>query len=49
MGDEFAEQPLLFRNLGTGKIDGRRRRRRAVGTAVPSRGFAVADLDGDGE
>ena len=48
-GTSFAEQPLLFRNLGTGKFE-------RVGAAPtsglasawPSRGLAVADLDGDG-
>jgi hypothetical protein len=48
-GTSFAEQPLLFRNLGGGKFE---RVGAAPGsglaTAWPSRGLAVADLDGDG-
>jgi enediyne biosynthesis protein E4 len=48
-GTSFAEQPLLFRNLGTGKFE-RVGAAPASGlaTAWPSRGLAVADLDGDG-
>lgn len=48
-GTSFAEQPLLFRNLGDGKFE---RVGAAPGsglaTAWPSRGLAIADLDGDG-
>jgi len=48
-GTSFAEQPLLFRNLGTGKF-ARVGAAPASGLAGawPSRGLAVADLDGDG-
>jgi hypothetical protein len=48
-GTSFAEQPLLFRNLGTGKFE-RVGAAPASGlaSAWPSRGLAVADLDGDG-
>ena len=48
-GTSFAEQPLLFRNRGTGKFE-RVGAAPASGlaTAWPSRGLAVADLDGDG-
>lgn len=48
-GTSFAEQPLLFRNLGTGKFE-RVGAAPASGlaTAWPSRGLAIADLDGDG-
>jgi len=48
-GTSFAEQPLLFRNLKNGKFE---RVGAAPGSALasawPSRGLAVADLDGDG-
>ena len=48
-GTSYAEQPLLFRNLGTGRFE---RVPAAPGSglaiAVPGRGLAVGDLDGDG-
>jgi len=48
-GTSFAEQPLLFHNLKTGKFE---RMGAAPGSALasawPSRGMAVGDLDGDG-
>ena len=48
-GTSYAQQPLLFRNLGTGRFD---RVPAAPGSglavAVPGRGLAVGDLDGDG-
>jgi hypothetical protein len=48
-GTSFAEQPLLFRNLKNGRFE---RVGAAPGSALasawPSRGLAVADLDGDG-
>jgi len=48
-GTSFAQQPLLFRNLGTGRFE---RVGAAPGSALalawPSRGLAVGDLDGDG-
>ena len=48
-GTSFAEQPLLFRNLGNGKFE---RVGAAPGSGLaaawPSRGLAVGDLDGDG-
>jgi hypothetical protein len=48
-GTSFAQQPLLFRNLKTGKFE---RVGAAPGSGLASawtgRGLAVADLDGDG-
>jgi hypothetical protein len=48
-GTSYAEQPLLFRNLATGRFE---RVPAAPGSglaiAVPGRGLAVGDLDGDG-
>ena len=48
-GPSYAQQPLLFRNLGTGRFE---RVPAAPGSglavAVPGRGLAVGDLDGDG-
>jgi len=48
-GTSFAEQPLLFRNLRTGRFE---RVGAAPGSALASawtsRGLAVGDLDGDG-
>jgi hypothetical protein len=48
-GTSYAEQPLLFRNLATGKFE---RVGAAPGSglalAIPARGLAVGDLDGDG-
>jgi len=48
-GTSFAEQPLLFRNLQTGKFE---RIGAAPGSALasawPSRGLAIGDLDRDG-
>ena len=48
-GTSYAQQPLLFRNLGTGRFD---RVPAAPGSglaiAIPGRGLAVGDLDGDG-
>ena len=48
-GTSFAEQPLLFHNLKSGKFE---RMGAAPGSALasawPSRGMAVGDLDGDG-
>jgi len=48
-GTSYAQQPLLFRNLSTGRFE---RVPAATGSglaiAVPGRGLAVADLDGDG-
>jgi hypothetical protein len=48
-GTSYAQQPLLFRNLGTGTFD---RVPAAPGSglaiAIPGRGLAVGDLDGDG-
>jgi hypothetical protein len=48
-GTSYAQQPLLFRNLGGGRFD---RVAAAPGsglaTAIPARGLAVGDLDGDG-
>jgi len=48
-GTSFAQQPLLFRNLSTGRFE---RAGAAPGSALalawPSRGLAVGDLDGDG-
>lgn len=48
-GTSFAEQPLLFRNLGNGKFE-RVGAAPASGLAIawPSRGLAIGDLDGDG-
>jgi hypothetical protein len=49
-GTSYAQQPLLFRNLGTGRFE------RVPATpdsglaiAIPGRGLAVGDLDGDGQ
>lgn len=48
-GTSYAQQPLLLRNLGTGRFErvgaapGR-----GLAIAIPARGVAVADLDGDG-
>jgi hypothetical protein len=48
-GTSYAQQALLFRNLGTGKFE---RVPAAPGSglaiAIPGRGMAVGDLDGDG-
>jgi enediyne biosynthesis protein E4 len=48
-GTSYAQQPLLLRNLGTGRFE---RVAAAPGSglaiAIPARGLAVADLDGDG-
>jgi len=48
-GTSYAQQPLLFRNLGTGRFD---RVQAAPGSAlakaIPGRGLAIGDLDGDG-
>jgi hypothetical protein len=48
-GTSYAQQALLFRNLGTGRFD---RVGSAPGSglaiAIPGRGLAVGDLDGDG-
>jgi len=48
-GTSYAQQPLLFRNLGAGRFD---RVPAAPGSglaiAIPGRGLAVGDLDGDG-
>ena len=48
-GTSYAQQPLLFRNLGNGRFD---RVPAAPGSglaiAIPGRGLAVGDLDGDG-
>jgi len=48
-GTSYAQQPLLLRNLGTGRFE---RVPAAPGSglaiAIPARGVAVADLDGDG-
>jgi hypothetical protein len=48
-GTSYAQQPLLFRNLGSGRFD---RVPAAPGSglaiAIPGRGLAVGDLDGDG-
>src|SRR6266404_2614118 len=48
-GTSYAQQPLLFRNLGTGRFD---RVPAAPGSglaiAISGRGLAVGDLDGDG-
>src|SRR3989441_689513 len=48
-GTSYAEQPLLFRNLTTGRFE---RVGAAPGSglalAIPARGLAVGDLDGDG-
>ena len=48
-GTSYAQQPLLFRNLGTGRFD---RVPAAPGSglaiAIPGRGLALGDLDGDG-
>ena len=48
-GTSYAQQPLLFRNLGTGSFD---RVPASPGSdlaiAIPGRGLAVGDLDGDG-
>lgn len=48
-GTSYAQQPLLFRNLATGRFD---RVPAAPGSglaiAIPGRGLAVGDLDGDG-
>ncbi|MFL6213391.1 MAG: CRTAC1 family protein [Blastocatellia bacterium] len=48
-GTSYAEQPLLFRNLTTGKFE-RVAAAPASGLAlaIPARGLAVGDLDGDG-
>jgi len=49
-GTSFAQQPLLFRNLKNGRFE---RVGAAPGSALaeawPSRGLAIADLDGDGK
>jgi hypothetical protein len=48
-GTSYAQQPLLFRNLGAGRFD---RVPAAPGSglaaAIPGRGLAIGDLDGDG-
>jgi hypothetical protein len=48
-GTSYAQQPLLFRNLGNGKFD---RVAAAPGSGLahawPSRGLAIGDLDQDG-
>ena len=48
-GTSFAQQPLLFRNLGTGRFE---RVGAAPGSGLAgawsSRGLAIGDLDGDG-
>jgi hypothetical protein len=48
-GSSYAQQPLLFRNLGTGRFD---RVPAAPGSglaiSIPGRGLAVGELDGDG-
>ena len=48
-GTSYAQQPLLFRNLGSGRFD---RVPAAPGSglavAIPARGLAVGDLDGYG-
>ncbi|HXG91944.1 MAG TPA: CRTAC1 family protein [Blastocatellia bacterium] len=48
-GTSYAQQPLLFRNLTTGRFE---RVGAAPGSglaiAIPARGLAVGDLDGDG-
>jgi len=48
-GTSYAEQPLLFRNLGTSRFE---RVAAAPGSglalAIPARGLAIGDLDGDG-
>ena len=48
-GTSFAQQPLLFRNLGNGRFE---RAPAAPGSGLarawPSRGLATGDLDGDG-
>src|SRR5215510_12508121 len=48
-GTSYAQQPLLFRNLATGRFD---RVQAAPGSglalAIPARGLAIGDLDGDG-
>jgi hypothetical protein len=48
-GSSFAQQPLLFRNLGNGRFE---RVGAAPGSGLarawPSRGLAIGDLDGDG-
>jgi enediyne biosynthesis protein E4 len=48
-GTSYAQQTLLFRNLGTGRFD---RVPAATGSglalAIPARGLALGDLDGDG-
>jgi hypothetical protein len=48
-GTSYAQQPLLFRNLSTGRFE---RVPAAPGSglaiAIPGRGLAVGDLDGDG-
>src|SRR5689334_17357201 len=48
-GTSYAEQPLLFRNTTTGKFE---RVAAAPGSglalAIPARGLAIGDLDGDG-
>jgi len=48
-GTSYAQQLLLFRNLGTGRFD-RVAAAPASGLAIaiPARGLAVGDLDGDG-
>ncbi|HKG22307.1 MAG TPA: CRTAC1 family protein [Blastocatellia bacterium] len=49
-GTSYLQQPLLFRNLATGKFE---RAGAAPGSglavAVPARGLALGDLDGDGK
>ncbi|HEV8137781.1 MAG TPA: CRTAC1 family protein [Pyrinomonadaceae bacterium] len=48
-GTSFAQQPLLFRNLKNGRFDRvGAAPDSALAEAWPSRGLAVADLDGDG-
>ncbi|HVF90503.1 MAG TPA: CRTAC1 family protein [Blastocatellia bacterium] len=48
-GTSYLQQPLLFRNLATGKFE---RAGAAPGSglavAIPARGLALGDLDGDG-
>ncbi|HEX8144859.1 MAG TPA: CRTAC1 family protein [Pyrinomonadaceae bacterium] len=48
-GSSFAQQPLLFHNLGNGSFKRvGARPASALAYAWPSRGLAVGDLDGDG-
>lgn len=48
-GTSFAQQPLLFRNLGNGRFErAAAAPRSGLAYAWPSRGLAIGDLDGDG-